>query len=758
MPGTAPAAPLDREVLALAGDALARGEQVTVERAVHNTDRAIGTLLSGEIVRRLGPDALADGALTLRLAGTAGQSLGAWGIRGLVLDLEGQANDYVGKGLSGARIVVRPPAGAGYEPTSSIAVGNTTLYGATSGELFVRGRAGERFAVRNSGATAVVEGVGRHGCEYMTGGLVAVLGPVGRNFAAGMSGGIAYLWDPDGENARRVNSDMVLLRAVSDDGRAARADRAPPRADRQRRGRRAARRLGYVRGTVRRGHAARPAAHRGRARPRARGRPWLTRADSSRCSGASARCGRRSSAWATTATCTCTRPRTRCATRRAAACRAACRSATSGCPLGNLIPDWNDLVHRGRWQEASERLHSTNSFPELTGKLCPAPCEEACVLTINDDAVTIKEIEWAIVERAWEEGWITPQPAEGRTGRSVGVVGSGPAGLAAAQQLARAGHAVTVYERDDRAGGLLRYGIPDFKLEKNLIDRRVAQLVAEGVEFALGVDVGDDVPVDELRARHDALVLATGAQRHRRLTLPGAELAGVHLAMEYLVQQNRRVAGLPVTAPELSANGLRVAILGGGDTSADCLGNVLREGCASVVEIAHGPTPPQRAQSAADVARVAVPPAHLPGARGGRRARVAARDGRDRGRRGRVQRPARAARRVPGLRRDRRAAAGPGARTARSRSTSTSCSSRSASPASRATTRSTASSAWSSERAPRVPVDGTFATPLPGVFAAGDCVRGADLIVQAIADGREAARSVDLALQGASALPSRVAV
>jgi glutamate synthase (NADPH/NADH) large chain len=217
-PGQAPAAPLDREVLALAGDALARGELLTFDRAVRNTDRAIGAVISGEIVRRLGPDALADGALTLRLRGTAGQSLGAWGLRGLVLDLEGQANDYVGKGLSGARIVVRPPADAGYDPTSSIAVGNTTLYGATSGELFVRGRAGERFAVRNSGATAVVEGLGRHGCEYMTGGLVAVLGPVGRNFAAGMSGGIAYLWDPDGENARRVNSDMVALRPVSDDG------------------------------------------------------------------------------------------------------------------------------------------------------------------------------------------------------------------------------------------------------------------------------------------------------------------------------------------------------------------------------------------------------------------------------------------------------------------------------------------------------------------------------------------------------------
>ena len=275
------------------------------------------------------PDALADGALTLRLARHGRPEPWRLGIRGLVLDLEGQANDYVGKGLSGARIVVRPPAGAGYEPTSSIAVGNTTLYGATSGELFVRGRAGERFAVRNSGATAVVEGVGRHGCEYMTGGLVAVLGPVGRNFAAGMSGGIAYLWDPDGENARRVNSDMVLLRAVSDDGHAARTARAPPRAHRQRRGRGAARRLGHIRGTVRRGHAARPAAHRSRARPRARGRTWLTRADSSRCSGASGRSERRSSAWATTATCTCTRPRARCASRRGAACRAASRSATA---------------------------------------------------------------------------------------------------------------------------------------------------------------------------------------------------------------------------------------------------------------------------------------------------------------------------------------------------------------------------------------------------------------------------------------------
>jgi glutamate synthase (NADPH) small chain len=429
----------------------------------------------------------------------------------------------------------------------------------------------------------------------------------------------------------------------------------------------------------------------------------------------------------------------------------------TGCPLGNLIPDWNDLVHRGHWQEASERLHSTNSFPELTGKLCPAPCEESCVLTINDDAVTIKEIEWAIVERAWEEGWITPQPSEVRSGRSVGVIGSGPAGLAAAQQLARAGHAVTVYERDDRPGGLLRYGIPDFKLEKSLIDRRVEQLVAEGVAFAFGVAVGSDVPLDELRIRHDAIVLATGAQRHRALGLPGAELAGVHLAMDYLVQQNRRVAGLPVTGPELSARGLRVAILGGGDTSADCLGNVLREGCAAVIEIAHGPTPPTRRSPQRTWPEwpflLRTYPAHEEGGEREWQLESHALEGDD----GRVQRLL--ARRVefPGFAETgtRQAAPVPGGEVVLDVDL--------VFVAIGFTGVESDDPLYGQlglELGPRerVPVDEAFATAEPGVFAAGDCVRGADLIVQAIADGREAARSVDLALQGASALPSRVAI
>jgi glutamate synthase (NADPH) small chain len=427
----------------------------------------------------------------------------------------------------------------------------------------------------------------------------------------------------------------------------------------------------------------------------------------------------------------------------------------TGCPLSNLIPEWNDLVHRGDWLNASERLHRTNNFPEFTGKLCPAPCEEACVLTINDDAVTIKEIEWAIVERAWEEGWIVPQPAAVSSGRTVGVIGSGPAGLAAAQQLARAGHAVTVYERDDRPGGLLRYGIPDFKLEKTLIDRRVEQLVAEGVVFACGVDVGGDVTLAELRERHDAIVLATGAQRHRALALPGSELAGVHLAMDYLVQQNRRVAGLPVTGPELSGRGLRVAILGGGDTSADCLGNVLRESCASVVEIAHGPTPPAQRRPLKTWPEwpfvLRTYPAHEEGGEREWQLATYALEGDE----GRVQRLR--ARRVefPGF-------AETGVRTPVETGEVT-LDVDLVLVAIGFTGVDTDDPIYAQlglDLNPRatVPVDRSFATAAPGVYAAGDCVRGADLIVQAIADGREAARAVDLALQGASALPSRVAV
>ena len=262
-----------------------------------------------------------------------------------------------------------------------------------------------------------------------------------------------------------------------------------------------------------------------------------------------------------------------------------------GCPLGNLIPDWNDLVYRDRWREAIERLHATNNFPEFTGRLCPAPCEAACVLGINADPVTIKQVEVSIVDRAWDEGWVSPVVPAAATGRTVAVIGSGPAGLAAAQQLARAGHAVTVLERADRPGGLLRYGIPEFKLEKRVLDRRLAQLGTEGVTFRCGVDVGRDLPAAELRGSFDAVIIATGATVARDLPLPGRHLDGIHQAMEYLPAANRVSQG-DVSEPAISAAGRRVVIIGGGDTGADCLGTAHRQGAASVHQLEIMPRPP----------------------------------------------------------------------------------------------------------------------------------------------------------------------
>jgi len=271
----------------------------------------------------------------------------------------------------------------------------------------------------------------------------------------------------------------------------------------------------------------------------------------------------------------------------------------NGCPLGNIIPDWNDLVYRDKWEEALSRLHSTNNFPEFTGMVCPAPCETACVLGINDDPVTIKQIEWEISRRGWEAGLIEPVLPAKRSGRSVAVVGSGPAGLAAAQQLNRAGHTVTVFEKNDRIGGLLRYGIPDFKLEKEVIDRRLEQMRAEGVAFQVGVHVGVDLTPAELRRNFDAVLLCCGSEEPRDLPIEGRDLAGIEFAMDYLPQQNRRVAGEEVD-PEIAilATNKHVVVLGGGDTGSDCIGTSHRQGAKSVTSIELLPRPPdQRAES-----------------------------------------------------------------------------------------------------------------------------------------------------------------
>ncbi len=262
----------------------------------------------------------------------------------------------------------------------------------------------------------------------------------------------------------------------------------------------------------------------------------------------------------------------------------------NGCPLGNIIPEWNDLVYQGDWRTAFDRLHATNNFPEFTGRLCPAPCETACTLGINQDPVTIKLVEQQIVEHAWEEGWITPQPPARLSGKTVAVIGSGPAGLAAAQQLARAGHTVAVYERADRIGGLLRYGIPEFKMEKRVIDRRLKQLEAEGVRFRAGVDVGHDVDANDLRKRYDAMVITVGATVARELPIPGRDAVGIHQAMEYLPQANRVTHG-DYETPAIHVAGKHVVIIGGGDTGADCLGTAHRQGAASVTQLEIMPRP-----------------------------------------------------------------------------------------------------------------------------------------------------------------------
>jgi glutamate synthase (NADPH/NADH) small chain len=267
----------------------------------------------------------------------------------------------------------------------------------------------------------------------------------------------------------------------------------------------------------------------------------------------------------------------------------------NGCPVNNQIPDWNDLVYHGDWRRALANLHSTNNFPEFTGRVCPAPCEASCTLNLIDQPVTIKTIECAIVDRGFEAGWVVPEPPKTKTGKKIAVVGSGPAGLAAAQQLARAGHDVHLYEKHAKAGGLLRYGIPDFKMEKHLIDRRVAQMEAEGVVFHYGVHVGVDLEADALVAGHDAVILSGGAEQPRDLPIPGRELRGVHFAMDFLPQQNRRVSGEPLATNEpILASGKHVVVIGGGDTGSDCIGTSVRQGALSVTQLEIMPRPPEK--------------------------------------------------------------------------------------------------------------------------------------------------------------------
>ena len=432
---------------------------------------------------------------------------------------------------------------------------------------------------------------------------------------------------------------------------------------------------------------------------------------------------------------------------------------TNGCPVNNIIPDWNDLVYRNQWREAIEILHSTNNFPEFTGRICPAPCEAACTLNINDDPVGIKSIEHAIIDKAWEEGWVKPQPSPTRTGKKIAVVGSGPAGLATAQQLARAGHDVTVFEKSDRIGGLLRYGIPDFKMEKGLIDRRIAQMQAEGVTFRAGVLVGaKDLPpgvvsdakeviaAEALQKTFDAVVLAGGSEVPRDLPVPGRELDGVHFALEFLVPQNKEVAG--GSPNPISARGKHVVVIGGGDTGSDCVGTSNRHGAASVTQFELLPMPPEEENKPLTwpywPTKLRTSSSHEEGCErdfavatkafigadgkvtGLRAVRLAWKDGRMSEVPGSefelkadlvlfamgFTQPVGGVLDAFGVEKDKRGNAN-------------------------ATTDG----------------DGCYATNVPGVFAAGDMRRGQSLVVWAIREGRQCAREVDALLMGESFLP-----
>ncbi|KAJ5937168.1 hypothetical protein N7454_004823 [Penicillium verhagenii] len=642
---------LDNKLIAESELALEKGLPCRIECDVVNTDRSLGATLSYQISRRFGEAGLPQDTIHANIKGSAGQSFGAFLAPGVTLELEGDANDYVGKGLSGGRLIVYPPRGAAFKAEENVIVGNTCLYGATAGTCYFRGLAAERFAVRNSGATAVVEGCGDHGCEYMTGGRILVLGSTGRNFAAGMSGGIAYVLDVNEDFHSKVNMEMVEIsgieepseiafvrgliedhhhytgselaarilldftralphlvkilpidykrvmleeaakaaaakkaefslpqlpstpvhsagksKAKTDEKKAEMLDIEDSIGDSKAEKKRSALILDKTRGFMK--YSRRSEKYRN---PTTRTRDWAeisNRLNEDELKYQSARCM------------DCGVP--------------FCQSDT-GCPISNIIPKWNELVFSNQWQDALNRLLMTNNFPEFTGRVCPAPCEGACVLGINEDPVGIKSIECAIIDRGFEMGWMIPRPPQTRTGKTISIIGSGPAGLAAADQLNRAGHTVTVYERADRMGGLLMYGIPNMKLDKKVVQRRVDFMAAEGVKFVAGTAVGPDseVTLQSLRATNDAVIIATGATVARDLKVAGRELEGVHFAMQFLHKNTKSLLDSGLADGEyISAKDKHVVVIGGGDTGNDCIGTSVRHGAKSVTNFELLPQPP----------------------------------------------------------------------------------------------------------------------------------------------------------------------
>lgn len=654
---------LDNKFIDEAEPALTKGLPVRIEAEIKNTDRALGTSLANRVSKAYGEPGLERDTIHVNLRGSAGQSLGAFLASGITLELEGDANDYVGKGLSGGRLIVYPPKSSTFKAEENVIVGNVCLYGATSGEAFLRGIAAERFAVRNSGAVAVVEGVGDHGCEYMTGGRVVVLGSTGRNFAAGMSGGIAYVLDIAREFKGRVNLEMVELGTVNDPHEIAELRSLIEDHRHWTKSEQAARILRNFNEFLPRFVRVMPLDYKAvleagsksaiQSDPRknmpgfdakgdafnlsedkpkknindrvevppvklAKPEPPVVDLEDALLDSESAKRivesldktkgfmkykrlnepyrnpKVRTKDWAELSN-RLTETELKVQAARCMDCGVPFCQSDTGCPISNVIPKWNDLVFKGQWLDALNRLLMTNNFPEFTGRICPAPCEGACVLGINEAPVGIKSIECAIIDKGFEMGWIVPRPPIHRTGRKVAVIGSGPAGLACADQLNRAGHSVTVYDRNDRHGGLLMYGIPNMKLDKKVVQRRLDLMAAEGVQFIANAHVGVNTDVNQIRSENDALVITTGATWPRNLNLANRNLDGIHFAMEFLQLNTKSLldSGLSETDGYISAKGKNVIVIGGGDTGNDCIGTSLRHGAKSITNFELLPQPPQ---------------------------------------------------------------------------------------------------------------------------------------------------------------------
>lgn len=645
---------LDNKLISESELALEKGLPCRIECDVVNTDRALGATLSYYVSKRYGEQGLPTDTIHANIRGSAGQSFGAFLAPGITLELEGDANDYVGKGLSGGRLIIYPPRSAVYKAEENVIVGNTCLYGATNGHAFFRGMGAERFAVRNSGAIAVVEGVGDHGCEYMTGGRVVVLGNTGRNFAAGMSGGIAYVLDMQRDFESKVNQEMVEISGLTDPTEiaylrgliedhhhytgselAARIlldfSRALPRfvkvlptdykkvieeeARKAAEAKKAQYPLPLLAGNPVRASHEESKKHEHESKKKDDGLLDIEesvqdgKAEKKRSAlvldktRGFMKYQRRSEKYRSSKTRTrdwqelsqrLNEDELKYQTARCMDCGVPFCQSDTGCPISNIIPKWNELVFQNQWKDALNRLLMTNNFPEFTGRVCPAPCEGACVLGINEDPVGIKSIECAIIDRGFEMGWMVPSPPQYRSGKNVAIIGSGPAGLACADQLNKAGHSVTVYERADRVGGLLMYGIPNMKLDKNVVQRRVDFMASEGINFVTGVHVGDgDITLESLRADNDAVVLATGATVPRDLPIPGRNLDGVHFAMQFLHKNTKSLLDSGLSDGEyISAKDKHVVVIGGGDTGNDCIGTSVRHGAKSVVNFELLPQPP----------------------------------------------------------------------------------------------------------------------------------------------------------------------